>query len=102
MRASARKFVGSFRMGGPIAMLTGAAMLFGGAAAQAHDGGPPGHWKHGYWVPPGHAYYYSAPPVFYAPAPVVVYRPPPVVYEPVYPVYGPPPGLNLNFNVPLR
>ena len=36
-----------------------------------------------------------------APRPVVVY-PEPMAYAPVYPAYAPPPGLNLNINVPLR
>ncbi len=57
------------------------------------------HWRHhhGYYVvPPGHVYYVPAPPpVVYYPAPV---------YVPAYPAYidPGPPGINLNFNVPLR
>lgn len=81
--------------------IVGLGILVAATGAQAHD---ERHWKHRGppFVPPGHVYY--ARPVVYAPRPVVVY-PAPVVYEPVaaYPAYyGPPPGLNINLNVPLR
>ena len=83
-----------------VAGIVGLAMLGGAAGAQAGEG----HWKHGRYgyyepeyvfVPPGHVHYY-------APRPVIVYPAP--VYVPAYPVYAPPayPGLNLNFNIPLR
>lgn len=106
MRESAQEVCGTFPIGRLAAALTGAALLLTSGAVWAHDDGHEGppwaHGQHGHWVPPGHTYYYAPPPVFYRPAPVVVYQPPPVVYEPVYPAYGPPPGLNLNFNFPLQ
>lgn len=80
-------------------LIAGVGVLAATTAAQAHDDkywkrkGPP------FVVPPGHVYY--AAPVVYAPPPVVVY-PAPVVYERMPMYYGPPPGLNINLNVPLR
>jgi hypothetical protein len=74
--------------------IAGAALV--GAAARADDDDEGHHWKHrhGYYVvPPGHVYYVAPPPVVYYPQPV---------YVPAYPMYTSPPGVNLNFNVPLR
>jgi hypothetical protein len=69
------------------------------APAFAHDDDDFG-WKHkrhgGHhrFVPPGHVYYYRAPPVVYER---------PVIYRamPDYSYYGPPPP-SLNINIPLR
>lgn len=72
------------------------------AAASAHAGDK--HWKKKGppFVPPGHVYYYSAPPVIYVARPVMAA--PAIVYErePVYYYRAPQPGMNLNINVPLR
>jgi hypothetical protein len=99
-----------------IAGIVGIAMLGAAAGARADEG--EGHWKHGhrdhrdygprYVVVPSP---YYAPPRYYAPPPR--YYAPPVVYAPAYPVYAAPaypvydapyqpPGVNLNFNIPLR
>ncbi len=78
--------------------IAGFGVLAAATAAQAHDG----HWKRKgppFFVPPGHVYY--AAPVVYAPRPVVVY-PAPIVYDSGSAYYGPPPGLNINLNMPLR
>lgn len=86
-----------------IAAIAGATMLAAATGAQAGEG----QWKHGlkhggpgyyepYYVavPPGHVRYVVPAPVYYAS---------PVTYVPAYPVYAAPaPGLNLNFNIPLR
>jgi hypothetical protein len=92
-----------------IAGIVGIAMLGAAAGVRADEG--EGHWKHrhhdhGYYgpryvvVPP----HYYAPPRYYAPP--VVYAPAyPVYAAPAYPVYDAPyyaPGVNLNFNIPLR
>jgi hypothetical protein len=61
------------------------------------------HHKHRF-VPPGHVYYYSAPPYYYS-APPVVYAPRPLIYDgPRYyaPRYYGAPAPSLNINVPLR
>jgi hypothetical protein len=89
-----------------IAVAAGFAVVSIATTALAHDG--EGHWHHHHHhVPPGHVYYYGGPVVY---APLVVYRayrapvyvPPPVVYAPAPEYYGPPPGLNINLNMPLR
>jgi hypothetical protein len=81
-----------------LVMVAGTALVGAVARADDDDDDHHHHWKNhhrGYIVvPPGHAYYYVP-----APPPVVYYSAP--AYGPAYPEPGPP-GLNLNFNVPLR
>jgi hypothetical protein len=91
-----------------IAVAAGFAVVSIATTALAHDG--EGHWHHHHHhhhVPPGHVYYYGgpvvyAPPVVYRAYRAPVYVPPPVVYAPAPEYYGPPPGLNINLNMPLR
>ena len=89
-----------------IAVAAGFAVVSIATTALAHDG--EGHWHHHHHhLPPGHVYYYGgpvvyAPPVVYRAYRAPVYVPPPIVYAPVPEYYGPPPGLNINLNMPLR
>ena len=82
-----------------MAAVVGVATLGAATVAQAHDH----HWKRWGWRAPYYVTapgYYVAPPVVYVPQrPIVVY-PEPTDYAPAY--YGPPPGVNFNFSLPLR
>lgn len=69
--------------------------------ANTAEGGEGGHGRAVY-AP----YYVAAPPVIYYPPTVIYARPRAIEYVPAYPVYAvpayPSPGVNLNFNIPLR
>jgi len=56
-------------------------------------------WRHGGYGGGGY-FAYRGPTYYYAPPPAYYYPPPPVYYQPA-PVYGPP-GISLNFVIPLQ
>lgn len=81
-----------------LAILALAGATAAAAPALAGDRGHKNGHRHGYWGPPGPAYYYAPPRAYYAPPPVY-YAPPPVYYGP--PAYAVP-GLSFGINIPLR